>query len=504
MRICVALAVVALMAYIVCFASGCSLLPLEDMHAHEHEDEHKDEQKDEHEHEETAQLADQEYGPEFAMQPPHVQEQIRKTTVDQAIEMLKTPGPDAHADAGLVVGFVYHKAKGQDRKRLEAAALDLVENSDNPATRKTAISLLPRFEDTHRDIRINAAKSDPDISVRRAAVSTLAADGVAVQDTLTELTRDSDADIRKAAQDILTQLRAATGDEGIRQLVQDLGVYRNDASALASTALVVRGPQALPYLIDAVNRDPNDHRRAAATTCIAMICAGNNPSLDEFAKRAHATRHGEQIRIDANMAGLEPLLYVLENDPYPPAREAAAQGLGYLGSVKAVPALAKALKDPNDYVRRRAAAALETLPGTGAVAQLANAAVNDRAAAVRAYAVKALGNVGTPEVVSPLARATEDPAPEVRQSAAEELGRIRAQEALDALVKLFGDPDDDVRWAAVRAVGDLQNKRAMPYLVKALQDDAPQVCNAAERGLQKLGVAKRKATGFAEPAEDSG
>ncbi len=501
MRRHLSLAAIVLLVYVFCFASGCSLLPLEDTHAH-----HQDEHEDEGEHEaQPPPPPEEELDPDLAMQPPEVRERIKNATVDEAIEMLKTPGKDVEADAVTIASYVYRKSSEQDRKRLERAAVDLAQNSDNPAIRKNAVSMLVGFDNSHLDIRAHAAKSDPDKEVRQAAVSTLRND-VAAKSILRELTKDPDAEIRQMAQDMYGQLMSRIGDEGMIALVQELGVYRNDASALAAIQLVVRGPQALPYLIDAARNDNNKHRRAAATTCISMICAGNNPSLDEFAERAHATRHegSKPQRREANLEGLEPLLHVLQNDPYPVAREAAAQGLGYLGSAKAAPALAKALYDPNDHVRRRAAAALETVSAVGVVEQLADVAANDKVAQVRAYAVRALGNVGGPRVVEALAKATQDADAEVRQHAANELGRLQAQQALDALVKLFDDEDEDVRWAAVRAVGELRNKAATPYLVKALQDKYPQVSNAAERGLQKLGVAKRKGTGFQESTDASG
>jgi HEAT repeat protein len=228
-----------------------------------------------------------------------------------------------------------------------------------------------------------------------------------------------------------------------------------------------------------------------------MICAGNNPSLDKFAQRAQATRHDQRTPVPPKLAGLDPMLRILTHDSYAPAREAAAQGLGYLGSAKAAPVLAKALSDPDKHVRRRAAAALETIPADAVAEQLADAAKNDKEAIVRSYAVRALGSIEpTPHVISALARATEDTAAEVRQNAADELGQLKVSEGLEPLVKLFNDPDEDVRWAAVRAVGDLQDRRATPYLVNALKDDVPQVSNAAERGLQKLGIGKRKGLGF--------
>ena len=53
------------------------------------------------------------------------------------------------------------------------------------------------------------------------------------------------------------------------------------------------------------------------------------------------------------------------------------------------------------------------------------------------------------------------------------------------------------RGAAVLAAGNLRDKQAQDALVAAMNDSSPQVANAAERALQRLGVAKRKL----EPSE---
>jgi len=237
--------------------------------------------------------------------------------------------------------------------------------------------------------------------------------------------------------------------------------------------------------------------------CIAMICAGDNEMLDKFAEGSLATSTSKRERREANLAGLPVLLEVLENDSYAPAREVAAQGLGYLGSADAAPALAKALSDPDQYVRRRAAAAFETIPGAGAVGELSHVAVHDSDSDVRRFAVKALGHIGTADVVAALSSATKDAEAKVRQAAADEIGRLKAKAGLEALAGLLDDPVDDVRWAAARAIGELRAQEAVPYLLDALRDSYPPVSNAAERGLQKLGIAQRKATGFRGPQDDA-
>jgi HEAT repeat protein len=491
-----------LTTYALMFTVGCDLIPsLDDPHAHDHG--HGDEHD---EHAETPPPSDFVEDPDLMGQPPEIQDKIKATTVQEAIELLADLEEDTNVSPQQVISYVYRHASDDGKRALEQAAAHVARNSEHPSVRSRCISLMSKFDNSYLDLRIQAARSEPDDAARAVAINTLGEDGAAALPVLRELTADPNAAMRQIAQDMLTRaMNIVEGDQGLREMVRELGIFRNDASALAAIALVVRGEESLPYLVDAVMNDSNEYRRAAAASCIAMICAGNNPYLDEFAKRAQATTHAgqEPPRRDANPAGVEPLLYVLRHDSYGPAREIAAQGLGYLGDAKAVPALAKALADPSDSVRRRAAAALETLPAAPAVKQLADAALRDKVTQVRVFAVRALGNIGDTEAISALARATADRDATVRETAADELGRLRAVQAFDALVRMFDDPDEDTRWAAVRAVGNLRTPEAVPHLIDALRDPVAQVANAAERGLQQLGIAKRKPTGFREPQPEA-
>lgn len=481
---------------IVMLSSGCTLLPLTDSHGHEkHEDAEGEEQKQAEAQEPSEE--DQDF--DLALLPPEARERVKAMKADDLIALLQKDQVDAVADATTAAGYVYKHSSPEDQKRIEQAVASLAVNSATADVRRSTVGLFARFADTHYAVRERLARSDPDHSVRIAAIHTLDSDGSKAVPLLRALTKDPDSAIRTTAQDVLSRALAAGDEAAIRALVQNLGVYENDASARASTDLVQKREKALPALTAAALNDPNDHRRAAATTCIAMICAGDNPMLDEFAEKSKATHTTERARRPAIAAGLPTLARVLEADSFGPAREAAAQGLGYLGAADAAGPLAKALRDPDAHVRRRAAAAFETVPGESAVMELAQVAVRDTDPDVRRFSVKALGHIGTPEAVAALAQATADSDPRVRQAAADDLGRLQAGDGLDALAAMLDDPVDDVRWAAARAIGELRVKEAVPHLLNALRDTYPPVSNAAERGLQKLGIAQRKGAGFREP-----
>ena len=214
---------------------------------------------------------------------------------------------------------------------------------------------------------------------------------------------------------------------------------------------------------------------------------------------------------EADLSGLAPLEQALANDPSPKVRAMAAQGLGYLGQASSAPLLAEALHDEDGDVRWWAATALITVPAQAAVSDLCQAAMDDGVSRVRRAAVRALGWVEpTPEVIAAMVDATRDANAEVRRAAASHLGQLARpdklaalsdseqqadairDQILAALAELLDDGDEDVRWAAVAAIGEMRDPDAAPILVQVVRDENPMVANAAERALQKMGIARRR------------
>jgi HEAT repeat protein len=58
-----------------------------------------------------------------------------------------------------------------------------------------------------------------------------------------------------------------------------------------------------------------------------------------------------------------PLIEILEEDPYPVARQTAANSLGEIGNEKAVPPLIDSLEDGNYLVRSASLVALNRITG---------------------------------------------------------------------------------------------------------------------------------------------
>ncbi len=320
-------------------------------------------------------------------------------------------------------------------------------------------------------------------------------------------------ELRKAVAPALLNAYLATED--FDGLVSLLGRYDTDLSARAAIGLTLIGRETVPDLIRVLETSPNPAQRHGTALVLAMVCAGTSPQQERFAELAmtkvYVSPDPGGALLSADRRAVKPLMEALLTDESAKVREMAAQGLGYLGDQRAARPLAQALgNDPAEAVRRRAAAALIIVPAEPAQAALEQAVRTDESEHVRRYAAEALGWIGGATVVPALVDAAGDEAAEVRRYAAIELGAIAEEEelserlrslALVALVRLFDDSDSDVRWAAVMAVGKLRDRTAAQHLIDALGDPVSMVSHAAERGLQKIGIAQRRAAEFEHEAE---
>ena len=373
---------------------------------------------------------------------------------------------------------------------------------------------------------------DPDAKVRASAMGGLAPLGDEVFEVLLAASRDEDGGVRKQAlsglvhtvghvETVLARLEEMRADPslevreqaagaadvlaGMGRLVAALGDPTLDRSARASYMLAPQ-PAAIEPLMRTIRTSQNPRQRAAAVSVLWTICSGQTPGQKAFAGWARSFYwHGAPKRPQANAVAVPLLMEVLERDPDPTVREAAAQGLGHCGDSRAVPALIAALEDKAEPVRRRAASALVVLPDPRAAASLTRLALGDKSAPVRRYATEALGWIGTKEAAAALVKGLQDEEPDVREMAAGHLARLRPVDGLKPLLALLNDPEEDVRWEAAKAVGAYADPSTKTALVACLSDPAPQVQNAAEQALRQFGY-RRAAPGMqgAEPVQDEG
>jgi len=410
----------------------------------------------------------------------------------------ETPEEVSIGDVERLEG-VLESARGETRAEAVGIVTDLLLNHAAPSIRGRAARALYAAATDAAEALVQAGMTDSDPRVRGLAVDSLshATPSPRLYEAISRLREADDAVVRATAfrAEMSIRLNDPDKESGLRWLADQLGGRKDDASAQAAIACKLRGPEVLPYLIEVLATSEDPVQREVAACVIGLICVGTSPRQQEFAKlsKTEVKQYGLPESKPVNLKGLKPLERAISEDPSPEVRAVAAQGLGFLGQGSSAKVLGKALHDPAEPVRRWAASSLVTVPGDDALKDLSYAATQDESRRVRRAAVRALGWIeNKPAVVATLIQATSDASAEVRRAAANELGRIGDPKALEALTSLFEDEDEEVRWAAVLAAGELRDERAAPALANALRDKSPMVANAAERALQKMGIAQRR------------
>lgn len=159
--------------------------------------------------------------------------------------------------------------------------------------------------------------------------------------------------------------------------------------------------------------------------------------------------------------------------PLSDVRISAAQALGTLRDVAAVPALCQALYDPETTVRVNAAEALGKFKDAATAVPALSKALHDPEAIVRDSAAWALGEIKDATAVPALSKALHDPEATVRDSAAEALGEIKDATAVPDLCKaLLHDPNAIIRSLAAEALAEIKDATSVPALSDALLHDS--------------------------------
>jgi HEAT repeat protein len=177
------------------------------------------------------------------------------------------------------------------------------------------------------------AESDPDVDVRTQAVRALA---------------NIDA---AAAHKILIKLREIEPEEDLRNTISSL-IQRYEESI---RNLSVDEKQLLQSLASDLQSSDHKIRRKAATdlsklkhmSVVEPLCSALKDE-DIIVRAAAAESLG---RMNNNLS-VPPLIEVLENDPYPHARAAAAKALGIIGDNRAFEAISNGLTDKNGNVQK--------------------------------------------------------------------------------------------------------------------------------------------------------
>jgi HEAT repeat protein len=276
---------------------------------------------------------------------------------------------------------------------------------------------------------------DADAVVRTEAVRALEGqEDPPVVEALAARLLDEDAGVRKAAGEVLGELKLAGSADALLPMVAD------DHPAEAR-AMAFRAVRAL--------RDP----RAFAPALAALRDA-------DVAVRREAVGVLGYLRDDA---ALGDLAEVAANDPDAEVRRIAVGALGFASSISVLPALTRALADSQWMVREEAASTI--------------------------------GKLRLALAIPDLVRAMGDDYWQVRLKAARALGLLKAEAGLPALVAALGDATSNLRKEAAIALGEIGDRRAIGPLEAALADPDPDVRKLARLALTSIGLAQPSRAG---------
>ena len=179
-------------------------------------------------------------------------------------------------------------------------------------------------------------------------------------ETLRELTRDPDHDVRATALNALVSLRADGAAEATRRALEDdAGFVRATAAKLLAD--LGDPADAVPLAVKLrEDTDPVVRRRAAealsrlgSETALAALTAGLRDPVEDV--RLAAARGLRELDPGYAKADLSRLLL---EDPNHDVRVQAAGALGESGDAEVLPVLEAALADPNEFVRAAVANAM--------------------------------------------------------------------------------------------------------------------------------------------------
>ncbi len=297
-----------------------------------------------------------------------------------------------------------------------------------------------------------------------------------------------------------------TGPRAIPRLIEQLKDEEPTARILAAQWLAKLGPdakEAVPALVDAALRDPNQDVSAAAAAAIHTldlsaardVVSGYLPALwdGDAAVRRKACAVLGSLGPVAKPA-VSSLITMLD-DTDELVRERAVGALGAIGIPQSeiVTALIRALRDPASIVRYRAAAQFAFhVPVTVAAVPSLLELRNDPDKSVAALAEIALEHAGQPDRqdVSHLVALLERPGE--KDYALQQLAQLgpQAADAAPVLVSVLKDSLALNRYLAaeaLRAIGPAAEE-AVPELIVALHDPDPIVTESAAEALEAIGT----------------
>ncbi len=364
---------------------------------------------------------------------------------DEAVELLASRLGDEDAQPGIA------EALSKFGEAMVEVATRLLTDGDATPARWAATSLgMARIEAPG----LVGALDHPAPEVRVAAAEALANGGLAsdlVIDALEDsFQRDPDPMVRVAAARALGAL-----GEGAEVLWRYLGDQYGEVRRACVEALEAMGRPADPTLVAAgeavAARRWAEVERYGEVAVDLLLQALATPGLDRDSAEVRAGAALTLGRLGAT-AAIPTLLEKTLRDQQPAARAAAAEALGMLRAIEALPAIEALLEDLDPAVRRAAYRAVADISGDGAV--LARG-LDDPDHDVAATCFELLAKLDLAKILAWAEVEIANPGSGRKLDIVEALERLGRVEGVDVLVPLLDDGDPTVRRRAKEAMTSL-------------------------------------------------
>ncbi|GAB4519975.1 MAG: hypothetical protein OHK0046_29630 [Anaerolineae bacterium] len=342
---------------------------------------------------------------------------------------------------------------------------------------------------------------DEDAVQERAVAELIAIGEPAIEPLIATLftSGSSSAEAGQRRQWLAAQILSRGGEPAFRALRRAITSANKDVRrGVALTLGQINDPRAADLLIDVLQDDRDWQVQDAAAFSLGAIAHRTHSAhahramLDMLTHssryvRAHAVNYLMFQPLDVVINTLADILLNYQADPAP--RQTAAERMGYLDDVRAVPPLMRALiTDDSGWVRTSALESLKMLHAGGHVpGELVDALVielNNSDPKTRQIVATILGELRDAQAVEPLIHVLQaDSDKSVRNRVATALGKLKDPRAGDALLDAL---EDGIK-TAVEALAAIGDRRAIEPLHRLIQSRDWRLRHTVLSALCKLG-----------------
>ena len=283
------------------------------------------------------------------------------------------------------------------------------------------------------------ALTDSEINIRQEAAHGLGSLASFWNEDVSETLRESAANslcntLSDSEEDVRSESAAALGDIQCKNAIPALLLLLHDVSdnvrMEAMKALsVMKAPECLAYLLEALNKNDFDAQKAAA---------------------ANLLHYSNQVILDDLLA------YLKKPEECTFAKGDILSIVGQTGDISTEPVLISFLQSEDEDLREKAAHGLAHIHTQAGIEALI-VGLNDEDSEVRKACIRSLAMIGDERAIAPLIDLLNDSRAGVRRRVLLAVASFKYYDAASILEKFLKDPDENVRQTASDILEELEN-----------------------------------------------